>query len=387
MNAHAFELPRALEATAPPEARGLARDEVRLLVAERSTGALEHARFRELGDHLRAGDLLVVNVSATLPAAVPGTLDGREPVELRFATAAPDLELHGSWWIVELRSPDGARPFGGASAGERVALPGDTEVELVAPYAGGSRLWLARTHGPTPLREFLAAHGHPIRYAYVPREWPLDAYQTVFATEPGSAEMPSAGRPFTAELITGLAARGVLIAPLTLHTGVSSLERGEAPYPERYAVPEHTARLVNAVRWWGGRVIAVGTTVVRALETVAGEDGTVARRRGLDPARRHARARPARRRRADHGLARPRGLAPADARGRRRPRAARGELRRSTERGLPLARVRRQPPHPAVNLQLFGLRPNNCGLGVARGSCRRAGRPGRPARDGRARSA
>ena len=275
MNAAAFEVSRAHEATAPPEARGLARDEVRLLVAERATGELTHGRFRDLPAHLRAGDLLVVNVSATLPAAVPGRLD-RERVELRFATAAPDLELRGSWWIVELRSPDGARPYRGASAGQRVKLPGDTDVELVAPYAGGTRLWLARISGPLPLREFLAAHGHPIRYGYVPREWPLDAYQTVFATEPGSAEMPSAGRPFTAELVTALAACGVLIAPLTLHTGVSSLERGEAPYPERYAVPEATARLVNAVRWWGGRVIAVGTTVVRALETVAAQDGTVA---------------------------------------------------------------------------------------------------------------
>ena len=275
MSAVAFDLPRALEAAEPPEARGLARDEVRLLVTERASGCVEHARIRDLPGHLRAGDLLVVNVSATLPAAVPGTLDGAEPVELRFATAAPDLELQGSWWIVELRSPDGARPHRGARAGQRVALPGDTEVELVAPYSG-ARLWLSRVRGPTPLREFLAAHGHPIRYGYVPREWPLEAYQTAFATEPGSAEMPSAGRPFTPELITALAARGVLVAPLVLHTGVSSLERGEAPYPERYAVPEETARLVNAVRWWGGRVIAVGTTAVRALETVADEDGSVA---------------------------------------------------------------------------------------------------------------
>ncbi len=275
MSAVAFDLPRALEAAEPPEARGLARDEVRLLVTERASGCVEHARFRDLPGHLRAGDLLVVNVSATLPAAVPGTLAGVEPVELRFATAAPDLELHGSWWIVELRSPDGARPHRGARAGQRVALPGDTEVELVAPYAG-ARLWLSRVRGPTALREFLAVHGHPIRYGYVPREWPLEAYQTVFATEPGSAEMPSAGRPFTPELITALAARGVLVAPLVLHTGVSSLERGEPPYPERYAVPEETARLVNAVRWWGGRVIAVGTTAVRALETVADEDGSVA---------------------------------------------------------------------------------------------------------------
>jgi len=276
VNAPAFELPAVNHAAEPPEARGVARDEVRLMVAGRESGEIEHGRFRDLPEHVRAGDLLVINTSATLPAAVPGTLAGRVPVELRFATAAPDLELHGSWWIVELRSPDGARPFRGASAGARVVLPGDTEVELVAPYAGGTRLWLARVHGPTALREFLATHGHPIRYGYVPREWPLEHYQTVFATEPGSAEMPSAGRPFTAELITALAARGVLIAPLTLHTGVSSLERGESPYPERYAVPEATARLVNAVRWWGGRVIAVGTTAVRALETVADADGTVA---------------------------------------------------------------------------------------------------------------
>ncbi len=274
MNALAFDLPRALEAREPPEARGLARDDVRLMVASRAAGAVEHGRFRDLPGHLRAGDLLVVNGSATLPSAVPGTLAGREPVELRFATAAPDLELHGSWWIVELRTHDGFAPHRGARAGDVVALPGETSVELHAPYAG-ARLWLSRVHGPAPLRELLAAHGHPIRYGYVPREWPLDAYQTVFATEPGSAEMPSAGRPFTSELITALVARGVLVAPIVLHTGVSSLERDEAPYPERYAVPDETARLVNAVRWWGGRVIAVGTTVVRALETVADETGAV----------------------------------------------------------------------------------------------------------------
>ena len=277
MNALAFDLPTRLEATEPPEARGLARDEVRLMVARRSTRDVEHARFRDLPDFLRAGDLVVVNVSATLPAAVPARITGGGPaVELRFATAAPDLELRGSWWIVELRSADGTAPYAGARAGERVELPADTEVELVAPYAGGSRLWLARVHGEHPLRAYLAEHGHPIRYGYVPREWPLDAYQTVFAAEPGSAEMPSAGRPFTTELITRLVAKGVQIAPIVLHTGVSSLERGEAPYPERYAVPETTARLIDATRWWGGRVIAVGTTVVRALETVADEHGAVA---------------------------------------------------------------------------------------------------------------
>jgi S-adenosylmethionine:tRNA ribosyltransferase-isomerase len=275
VNALAFDVPTRLEATEPPEARGLARDEVKLMVAHRSASDVEHQRFRDLPDHLREGDLVVVNVSATLPAAVPATLKDGSAAELRFATAAPDLELRGSWWIVELRSEDGTRPNFSAHAGDQVELPGDTRVELVAPYAGGTRLWLARIRGPQPLRAFLAGHGHPIRYRYVPDRWPLDAYQTVFATEPGSAEMPSAGRPFTHELVTRLVAEGVAVAPLTLHTGVSSLERGESPYPERYRVPETTAKLVNATHWWGGRVIAVGTTVVRALETVADEDGAV----------------------------------------------------------------------------------------------------------------
>src|SRR5206468_12158078 len=128
------------------------------------------------------------------------------------------------------------------------------------------RLWLARLDLPEPLADHLRRHGHPIRYGYVPREWPVASYQNVYALEPGSAEMPSAGRPFTPELVTALVARGVLVAPITLHTGVSSPERGEAQYAERYRVPPATARLVDAVHGWGGRVIAVGTTVVRALE-------------------------------------------------------------------------------------------------------------------------
>jgi S-adenosylmethionine:tRNA ribosyltransferase-isomerase len=109
----------------------------------------------------------------------------------------------------------------------------------------------------------------------VQRDWPLAAYQTVFARLPGSAEMPSASRPFTDPMVTALVARGVLIAPVTLHTGVSSLEADEDPYPEPFDVPPATARLVNHVRAHGGRVIAAGTTVVRALETAARADGQV----------------------------------------------------------------------------------------------------------------
>jgi S-adenosylmethionine:tRNA ribosyltransferase-isomerase len=280
LSAPAFELPPALEAREPPEARGLARDEVRLMVATRGDGRIAHARFRDLPGFLEPGDLLVINISATLPAAIPARREDGTPLELRFATAAPHLP-GDAWWVVELRGADGASPFRGGRAGERLALAGGASVGLVARYAGGARLWLARLPAGEPLHDLLARHGRPIRYGYVSGGWPLEAYQTAYALTPGSAEMPSAGRPFTPELVTRLVAGGVLVAPVTLHTGVSSPERHEPPYPERYHVPPATARLASAVRAWGGRVVAVGTTVVRALETVARPDGTLEPGEGL----------------------------------------------------------------------------------------------------------
>jgi S-adenosylmethionine:tRNA ribosyltransferase-isomerase len=152
-------------------------------------------------------------------------------------------------------------------------LPDGGALELDAPYASGQRLLLGRFELPEPVDDYLAQCGEPIRYGYVRQQWPLEAYQNVYATAPGSAEMPSAGRPFTAELITRLVAAGIEIAPITLHTGVSSPEVHEPPFPEYFEVPESTARLADATREWGGRVIAVGTTVVRALETTTGSDG------------------------------------------------------------------------------------------------------------------
>ena len=266
MSALTFELPARLEADRPPAAR----DGVRLLVANRADGSIVHSRFRDLPRHLAPGDLLVVNTSATLPAAVTATRPDGEALELRLSTPASDLDPE-RFWIVELRRGD--EPYA-AGVGERLMLPADATAELVAPFAA-PRLWLARLDLEQPVVDYLTLHGRPIRYRYVPSSWPLAAYQNVYAVEPGSAEMPSAGRPFTPELITRLVAGGVLIAPITLHTGVSSQERRERPYAERFRVPRETARLVNAVREWGGRVVAVGTTVVRALETVAGPDGTL----------------------------------------------------------------------------------------------------------------
>ena len=257
-----FVLPAGLEAHEPPEARGLTRDGVRLLVSERAGGTVRHHRFTELPTLLRAGDVLVVNTSATLPAAVPVVGD---PLSVHFSTERAD----GSW-LVELRRKAGkaTAPFGDGAPGRRYRLPGGGAVILRREYSRG-RLWQAEvdTSGAGSVQDYLYAHGEPIRYGYVRRPWPLRYYQTVFGVHPGSAEMPSAGRPFTHSMMTRLIISGVLVVPLVLHTGVASPEAHERPYPERYSVPATTLRVVARAKADGGRVIAVGTTAVRALES------------------------------------------------------------------------------------------------------------------------
>ncbi len=275
MTALAFELPAGLEASAPQEAWDTPRDGVRLLVASRAEETIEHATFSELPNILRSGDLLVVNVSATLPAGLAARRADGSPARVHVSTRAP--ALGPDWRIVEVRTPDGAHSAPGTD-GEQLTLTGGGRVTLVMTYTPGRRLMLAQFSalGGRTVEAYLTAHGEPIRYGYVGKRWPLADYQNVYATAPGSAEMPSAGRPFTEALMTRLVACGVHVAPLTLHTGVSSPERHEGPYPEFYDIPAATARLVHAVKEWGGRVIAVGTTVVRALETMAGDEGSFA---------------------------------------------------------------------------------------------------------------
>ena len=291
-----FELPAELSATRPPESRGLARDGVRLLVAE--GGRIEHARFRDVTRFLTAGDLLVVNTSATFAAATDATSADGTPLVVHFSTPLDD-----GTWVVELRTArSAARPILDRRPGERLALSGGTELELLRghpaddvapPGIHGTRLWRTRfgSTGETPSVEaYLGSHGRPISYGYVADRWPLASYQTVFASEPGSAEMPSAARPFTHELVTKLIGAGILFAPVLLHTGVSSQETGEPPLAERFRVPASTARLVGWARAAGGRIIAVGTTAARAIESAARPDGSLAPAHGwtdlvLDPAR------------------------------------------------------------------------------------------------------
>jgi S-adenosylmethionine:tRNA ribosyltransferase-isomerase len=259
-----FTLPPSLEASAPPEARGLRRDGVRLLVAH-PDGRIEHRRFTDLPLLLGPGDVLVVNRSATLPAALSARTQGGEDADLQLSSRLP-----AGLWVVELRhrAGDTTTPWLDAHA-TTLRLPGNGSAQLLTRQS--RRLWVAALDLPAPALAYLARYGKPIRYGYVDREWPIGAYQTVFADEPGSAEMPSAARPFSAELVTQLVKRGVMFAPFVLHAGVSSPEAHEPPMAEWYRLPHESAEIVNRAR----RVIAVGTTAVRTLETVAGTDGRV----------------------------------------------------------------------------------------------------------------
>ena len=289
-------VPKHLEAGEPPEARGLRRDDIRLLVSRIESGAIAHSRFSDLPRWLAPGDLLVVNTSGTLNAALEATTVEGETLAVHISTRLP-----GNFWVVEVRRPGpvASLPYRDARPGTTMALPGGGRVTLLAPYPlhslasavarsasarltkenspsvmnAQSRLWMAALELPEPIRPYLERFGTPIRYSYVARTWPASMYQTIFATEPGSAEMPSAGRPFTPELITRLVSSGIQIAPLLLHTGVASLEDHEPPYEEFFRVSPETADRVNAARTGGYRVIAVGTTVVRALETVTDRRG------------------------------------------------------------------------------------------------------------------
>ena len=267
-----LKIPPQLEAREPPEMRGLRRDDIRLMVSNYGTDSIQHTRFRDFPDFLASGDVVVINTSGTLNAAVNGKRENGSWLEVHFSTYLP-----GGLWTVEMRKADGegTMPFFEITPGEILRLPGDALLSVIAPYQEGpqSRLWFARIASETPVDEYLKKFGFPIRYNYVSAAWSQEYYQTVYATEMGSAEMPSAGRGFTAEIITRLVAKGVQVVPLILHSGVSSQESHEPPYEEYYRVPEMTAKLVNLARESGHRVVGVGTTTVRALETVTDTEG------------------------------------------------------------------------------------------------------------------
>src|SRR5262245_23759934 len=280
--AFTFTLPQELSAREPPERRGLARDGVRLLVLDRRTRRVEHTRFTRLGDFLRAGDLLVFNTSRTLPAAVSGRVTcGGPAVEVRLAERLPD----DSW--LALLVCGGESPFGcGLRAGLEIEFGLGLSAAVLARDARIGRLWRVRFSKDRPeLIDLLHRLGRPVYYEHLARPWALDEYQTVFAREPGSAEMPSAGRAFTWRLLFDLRKMGIETAEVVLHTGLSSYldDELDATHPaseEAYRVSAETADAVNRARAAGRRVVAVGTTVVRALESAATWHGRARATRG-----------------------------------------------------------------------------------------------------------
>jgi len=262
-----FNRPESLFARIPPEKRGRGRDDVRLLVT--LPDGHHHARFEDLPQFLRAGDLLVVNESAAIPGSLPA--EGRlGDILLNLCT-----RFRSDLWVAEPRWDAGKPGPLPVRPGDELKI-GSSKVRLLAEYPGLPRLWFALADAP--FESIAAEKGGPIHYGYTDA-WPMDVYRTIFSRVPGSAEMPSAARPITPRIVESLAQAGVRFASVLLHTGVSSLEiegetvEAEAMYPEPFSVSRETADSVNRTHAAGGRVIAVGTTVVRALESAWTPEG------------------------------------------------------------------------------------------------------------------
>ena len=269
-----FELPTKLACPEPTERRGIPRDAVRLLVS-RENGSIEHATFDQLDHFLQKGDVLVVNTSATRPAAIPVDLPEQRKGRVHFST-----RIGHSDWLVEIREvrQNKTRRWSEGTKNMEFSLPNGGQLKLVKPYYQNRKLlhlWHAELSINQNTNLYFAEHARPIQYENLEREYPLHFYQTLFSFHPGSAEMPSAGRGFTSSLIERLQEKGVVFAPILLHTGVSSLEENEKPYPEYIEVNPLSASVINHAKNHGKRIVAVGTTAVRAIESAVNEKGEV----------------------------------------------------------------------------------------------------------------
>ena len=278
-----FNLPKHLKCARPTELRKINRDEVRLMVSNKNTDKLHHVCFKDIGGYLNQGDVLVVNTSGTLPAALDILLPNKKAGRMHLST-----QLNNNKWVVEIRLINGNKTqrFNHIKVGEKFNLPDGGSVKIIRPFYQNNfskkhlHLWEVGFNLKQPVKNYLIKYGKPIRYDQINSDYPLSFYQTIFSNEMGSAEMPSAGRAFTAEVVTGLIVKGVQFAPVLLHTGVSSLERDEKPYPEFFQVPATTASLLNLAKNENRRIIAVGTTAVRAVESAINENGKVISQQG-----------------------------------------------------------------------------------------------------------
>ncbi|MEP7253164.1 MAG: S-adenosylmethionine:tRNA ribosyltransferase-isomerase [Ginsengibacter sp.] len=274
-----FELPTHLACPLPTEERNMKRDEVRLMVTS-DEEKIEHSTFNHLSTFLQQDDVLVVNTSATLPSALPVTLPGNREGRLHFST-----KMQGDLWLVEIRESSGnkTKRWKEGEEGMTFPLPLSASLTLQQKFYNDDQwldLWIAAFNCNRPAEEYLANHAKPIQYENLDRVYPLSYYQTYFSFHPGSSEMPSAGRGFTVSLIERLLKKGISIVPVLLHTGVSSVEEHETPYPEYMEIDPVAAATINHAKQHGRRIIAVGTTAIRAIETAADEHGNVMSYRG-----------------------------------------------------------------------------------------------------------
>ncbi|MBW8348516.1 S-adenosylmethionine:tRNA ribosyltransferase-isomerase [Bacillus sp. IITD106] len=266
VDAKDFHIPSNLNASIPPEKRGTSRDGVRLMVLDCVSGKTVHGQFKDLASYLKPGDLLVMNNSRTIPSVLRGRRGGRN-VEVRLSRRLSDRE----WDALVLN--------GLCEIGVKLILENGITATIIGNGSERPLVRLLFSKGGVELYNMIFQFGEPIRYEYIDTSWPLEAYQTVYATVPGSVEMASAGRAFSWGLINQLKKKGVQTTFLQLHAGLSYYGENHWPtpnkHPERFSISEQTAEIVNRTRKDGGRVIAVGTTVVRALESASDHKGQV----------------------------------------------------------------------------------------------------------------
>ncbi|MEO0875924.1 MAG: S-adenosylmethionine:tRNA ribosyltransferase-isomerase, partial [Bacteroidota bacterium] len=276
-----FMLPQKLACPLPTEERGLNRDDVRLMVSNHDGQTINHRGFYDLDEVLDAGDVLVVNTSATIPAALPLVLPDGAEARLHLST-----QLAKKRWLVEIRSvsQNNTRRWTSGAPGQSFELPGGASLQLETPFYQDAQLlhlWEATLEVPQPLSEYLQQFARPVKYQNINKPYPIAYYQTYFGQQAGSTEMPSAARGFTEELVQKLLKKGVQIVPILLHTGVSSLEVNEHPYPEYLEISRLSSQQINIAKQQNKRIIVVGTTAVRALESATDNAGTVQPYQGL----------------------------------------------------------------------------------------------------------
>ena len=254
-------------------------DRERLMVVEPSSGAIEHARVGDLPRWLSAGDVCVVNDAATWPASLHGTVATGDAIEIRLLARDDDRTFRavlfgaGDW---RTRTEDRPAP---PRIDRATAARFRGVTATLAPSDAHARLIRVRFDDAPDLTARLFRAGKPVQYAHVRDALSLFHVQTAWASRPWSFEMPSAGRPLTWSTLSAIRARGVTLARVTHAAGLSSTgdEALDAllPLDERYAIPEETIDAIARAREGGGRVLAIGTTVVRALEGAFADRGAL----------------------------------------------------------------------------------------------------------------